>query len=233
MVVPAAWLCFRESARNGSRTGLSSSACPIGLASKPIAVNCAAFDLAGAGALCRLLHGAPLMRKDAADRILPVPTGAVFLWQSERQRKASGLPSVRVIYMDTANWRKPEKPLYDPILGLVGRPDYLVEQGNMIIPVEVKSRPAPLAPYDSHIYQLMAYCLLVERTFGRRPAYGILHYADMDFAIEYTPEREQALLDLLAEMQRDHLRTSLPRSHEEPARCLRCGFREICEARLA
>ncbi|MEJ5241502.1 MAG: CRISPR-associated protein Cas4 [Anaerolineales bacterium] len=156
-----------------------------------------------------------------------------FFWQSERQRKASGLPSVRVIYMDTANWRKPEKPLYDPILGLVGRPDYLVEQGNMIIPVEVKSRPAPLAPYDSHIYQLMAYCLLVERTFGRRPAYGILHYADMDFAIEYTPEREQALLDLLAEMQRDHLRTSLPRSHEEPARCLRCGFREICEARLA
>lgn len=156
----------------------------------------------------------------------------VFFIRSERQRKASGLPSARVIYSDTSQWRELEKPLYDAALGLVGRPDYLVEKDGMMIPVEVKSRPAPLAPYDSHIFQLMAYCLLVERVYGRRPAYGILHYADMDFAIEYTSERENALLELLTEMQRDRLRTSVPRSHEEPARCVRCGFRSICDQRL-
>ncbi len=158
---------------------------------------------------------------------------SLFLFfRSERKLRASGLPSAHLIYCDTADWRAPEKPLYDPTLELVGRPDYLVEQGGMIIPIEVKARPAPLAPYDSHIYQLMAYCLLVERIYGRRPAYGILHYTDMDFAIEYTPEREKALLELLSEMQRDRLRATISRSHEDPSRCLRCGFRSICQEKL-
>ncbi|MFN3741576.1 MAG: PD-(D/E)XK nuclease family protein [Anaerolineales bacterium] len=157
----------------------------------------------------------------------------VFFLRSERQRKASGLPSARVIYSDTSQWRALEKPLYDAALGLVGRPDYLVEKDGMVIPVEVKSRPAPLAPYESHLFQLMAYCLLVERIYGRRPAYGILHYSDVDFAVEYTPERENAILNLLAEMQRDRLRTFVARSHEDAARCVRCGFRSICDQRLA
>lgn len=157
----------------------------------------------------------------------------VFFIRSEHQRKASGLPSARVIYSDTSQWHKLEKPLYDAALGLVGRPDYLVEKDGMVIPVEVKSRPAPLAPYASHIFQLMAYCLLVERIYGRRPAYGILHYSDVDFAVEYTPEHENAILNLLAEMQRDRLRAFVARSHEDPARCVRCGFRSICDQRLA
>lgn len=156
----------------------------------------------------------------------------ILLWQSGRARRAAGLPGGRVIYTDTRAWGKVEKPLYDNALGLTGKPDYLVEKNGQLIPVEVKSGRAPEAPYDSHIYQLAAYCLLVERTMGSRPPYGIIHYADRDFAVDYTYDLENALLDVLAEMRRDDRREEVHRSHESPARCAKCGFRNVCEQRL-
>lgn len=158
---------------------------------------------------------------------------ALFLfWQANRQQRQAGLPAGRVIYADTRAWRAPEKPLYDSTFGLIGKPDYLVEEGKHVIPVEVKSGHAPPAPYDSHIFQLAAYCLLVEKTYRRRPPYGILHYPTRDFAIEYTPELESALLDVLAAMRRQERRGEAHRSHEEPQRCAHCGFLPICDERL-
>ena len=156
----------------------------------------------------------------------------VLFWQSGRQRREAGLPGGRVIYTDTRTWGPVEKPLYYAELGLTGKPDYLVEQKNQIIPVEVKSGRAPEAPYDSHIFQLASYCLLVDKTYGNRPPYGIIHYANRDFAVDYTPELESNLLDLLIEMRRDEYRSSVPRSHEDSARCARCGFHTACDQRL-
>jgi CRISPR-associated exonuclease Cas4 len=155
-----------------------------------------------------------------------------LLWQSSVTRRAAGLPGGRVIYSDTRAWGKTDKPLYAPVLGLTGKPDYLVEQNGKIIPVEVKSGRAPLQPYDSHIYQVAAYCLLVEKTYGKRPPYGILHYPERDFAIDYTPELENALLDVLAEIRRDERRDNVERSHESRARCRSCGFRSVCDDAL-
>ena len=156
----------------------------------------------------------------------------IFFWQSARQRRSAGLPGGRVIYSDTRAWGPVEKPLYDNALGLTGKPDYLVEQNGRLIPVEVKSGRAPEAPYDSHIYQVAAYCLLVERTMGSRPPYGIIHYADRDFAVDYTHDLENALLDILAEIRRDERREEVDRSHDSPARCAKCGFRNICEQKI-
>ena len=156
----------------------------------------------------------------------------ILFWQSVRQRMKAGLPGGRIIYTDTRAWGALEKPLYDPELGLTGKPDYLVQQEGRIIPVEVKSGRAPAAPYDSHIFQLAAYCLLVERTMNVRPPYAILHYDDRDFAVDYTPELEDALLDTLADLRRDETRRDVPRSHEEPRRCARCGYRQECDEKL-
>jgi CRISPR-associated exonuclease Cas4 len=107
-----------------------------------------------------------------------------------------------------------------------------VQQNGQIIPVEVKSGRAPAAPYDSHIYQLAAYCLLVEKTYKKRPPYGIIHYNDRDFAVDYTPELEASLLDLLADMKRDEYKHDVPRSHEQAARCARCGYKNACDKSL-
>jgi len=158
---------------------------------------------------------------------------ALLYWLSARQRKAAGLPGGRVIYTDTRAWGPLEAPLFDPGLGLTGKPDYLVEQGGRILPVEVKSGRTPQAPYDAHIFQVAAYCLLVHKAYGKRPPYGILHYPGRDFAVDYTPGLESALLDLLAEMRRDERRASVDRSHAEEARCRGCGFRNACDQKLA
>jgi CRISPR-associated exonuclease Cas4 len=156
----------------------------------------------------------------------------LLFWQARKRRKETGLPAGRVIYSDTRTWGKPEQALYDAEFGLTGKPDYLVEQNGQVIPVEVKSRRVEDAPYDSHIIQLAAYCLLVQRCMHKRPPYGILKYANRTFAIDYTPELERTLLALLTEIRTQERKKELPRSHEQAARCKACGFREICDQRL-
>ena len=156
----------------------------------------------------------------------------LLLWQGARRRSAAGLPAGRVIYTDTRAWGKVEKPLVDALHGLTGKPDYIVEHNGGWIPVEVKSAYAPPVPYDSHLYQLAAYCLLIERTSGKRPPYGILQYRNRTYAIDYTPELEAGLKDLLVEMRQEERLEESHRSHEDPARCARCGYRGACDQRL-
>ena len=142
------------------------------------------------------------------------------------------MPTGRVIYADTRGWGPVEQPLYDAELGLVGKPDYLVESGEQLIPVEVKSTRNSNAPYDAHIFQLAAYCLLVQRQLGKRPPYGILHYANRTYAIDYTSELEQTIQDLLVEIHAQGIKKELPRSHNSAARCSHCGYRSVCDQRL-
>lgn len=159
---------------------------------------------------------------------------AIFLlWQASRRQKSLGLPAGRIIFSDTRAWGAPvEQALYDAELGLAGRPDYLVEQGDRLIPVEVKSSRVGDAPYDAHIYQLAAYCLLVQRTTGKRPPYGILHYPNHTFAIDYTPQIENSLLEVLENMRALERRKEVSRSHNAAPRCRGCGYRNQCEQRL-
>jgi len=157
----------------------------------------------------------------------------LLIWYARRQRQRLGLPSGRLLYSDTNGWLRLEKPLFYGPLQLTGKPDYVIRNEQGIIPVEVKSGRAPAAPYDSHVHQLAAYCLLVEKTYGQRPPYGVIHYEDRDFAIDYTPELEGSLLRLLASIRRDQEAPDVSRSHEQAARCARCGFQAVCDQRLA
>lgn len=155
--------------------------------------------------------------------------GLLLLWISGRQRNATGLPAGRVIYSDHSEWGKIETPLYDPIFNLTGKPDYLVESSDGIIPVEVKSSRLKSAPYDSHIYQLAAYCLLIEQAFSIRPRFGILNYPNQDIAVDYSPELEQSVIDIIREMHSRSLRKNINRSHQSASRCRGCGFTSICD----
>jgi CRISPR-associated exonuclease Cas4 len=157
----------------------------------------------------------------------------VLFFISGRQRRLTGLPGGRVIYTDTRAWGVVEKPLFDAQLGLTGKPDYLVEQNGKLIPVEVKTGRTPEAPYDSHIFQVAVYCLLVQKTYSKRPPHGIIHYPDRDFAVDYTPALESALLDLLVDIRRNKHRSDVERSHNDDKRCHHCGFRKVCDESLA
>jgi len=161
-----------------------------------------------------------------------VIVAGVLFWQARQKRQAIGLPAGRIIYSDTKSWGAVEQPIYDPELSLVGKPHYLVEQNGQLIPVEVKSSQVGQAPYDAHIYQLAAYCLLVHRHYGKRPAYGILHYANHTFAIDYTPQLERSILELLVEIHSLERKKQIHRSHENLQRCKACGFRTTCDQKL-
>ena len=146
--------------------------------------------------------------------------------------KRTGIPGGRIIYSDPGVWKKTLKPLYDAGIGLTGRPDYLIKKGDRIIPAEVKSSWAPRSPYDSHILQLAAYCVLVESTYGRRPPYGLLRYKNRTFKIKFTSDLEERVLEKIDIIRKQKNKEDAPRSHNQLNRCARCGYRNICDQRL-
>ncbi len=168
--------------------------------------------------------------------IVAVGLGGLGLWlllRSSQGRRASGLPAGRVTYVDTGAWNRCERPLFSSRYRLTGRPDYLVQTGTGVVPVEVKSGAAPRRPYEAHLLQLAAYCLLVEEQEGRPPPYGILKYDDRAFEVDFAPALRGALLDTLDALRRDLSARDLDRSHDEAARCRGCGYRRRCDQRLA
>jgi CRISPR-associated exonuclease Cas4 len=170
-----------------------------------------------------------------------------------RESKRAGLPEGALLYSDTGrpvgrvapaesgrDGRKQERPLLSHALGLVGRPDYLVEsEDGGVIPVEAKSTNCPPGgrPYDSHVAQLAAYCLLVEEVLGAAVPYGVVKYRDREVRVEYTEELREHALELIEEMKRDAEAAGegreVHRSHDDPRRCSGCSLRDACTESLA
>jgi CRISPR-associated exonuclease Cas4 len=159
---------------------------------------------------------------------------ALLLWLlAHLARRGSGLPSGVVVYSDSGGWMRTEKPLYSQALRLTGKPDYLVQSRRGLLPVELKSMRAPAGgPHPAHIYQLAAYCALVEDSYGHRPSHGLIKYADKTLAVSYTRQLEQALRALLDEIQAIADASDVARSHDSPARCRGCGFLAVCDESL-
>ena len=157
---------------------------------------------------------------------------AILAWAwGLRLRRRTGLPWAPVIYQDTGG-HVPEKPLIARKLGLVGKPDYLLNLRGQFIPVEVKpGRHAP-QPYESDLLQLAAYCVLIEETSGIAPPYGLLRYAERTFRLDYTEQARADVLALLEEMREALGATDCDRSHDDPRRCASCGFYEQCNQAL-
>ncbi|MDQ1557170.1 MAG: CRISPR-associated exonuclease Cas4 [Pyrinomonadaceae bacterium] len=180
--------------------------------------------------------------------VLLVAVAAVAWLAAQRGARRAGLPAGRVIYNDTgapvgriapvrlnARGERQEKPLLSHRHGLVGRPDYLVETDEGVVPVEAKSTkcPADGVPYESHVMQLACYCLLVEETTGASVPFGVIRYRDRELRVDYTDELREALLALLGEMREARVASDVHRSHDERARCAACSYRELCDESLA
>ncbi len=161
-----------------------------------------------------------------------VAVGSAFLWYARNRRARTGLPPGSLTYVDTTEWKACQRPLFSNRYRLTGKPDYLIHQQNHIIPVEVKSSTGLTRPYDSHVLQLMAYCLLVEETEKKPPPFGTLHYPDANFRIEYTPQARAELLNTLNRLRSDLSSNDVSRSHTSPERCRYCGYRHVCTQSL-
>ena len=98
---------------------------------------------------------------------------AFLVWTTANHRISDiGLPEGRVVYQDVERRRTLARSLVSLRHGLTGKPDYLVETDDGLVPVEVKSRECPRSgPYAGDAAQLTAYCVLVEDTTGVAQAF--------------------------------------------------------------
>ena len=150
--------------------------------------------------------------------------------RARRGQRRSGLPQGRLVYADTGRWSEVARPYFSQRYRLTGKPDYLVDTEDGLVPVEVKHTAAPPGgrAYESHMMQLAAYCLLIEEAHAQPPTHGLIHYDDATIQIDYTPALRQHLLDLLDQMRADRKLREVKRSHNDPARCRACGVHHAC-----
>lgn len=123
---------------------------------------------------------------------------------------------------------KPANPFFSNKIRLVGKPDYIVKQGNFHIPVEVK-KGNPKTPYQSHIMQLIAYCYLVEEKYNEKIPFGVLIYENTQIKVPYT-EKEKA--ELLATMNIMRTQKVFKRNHNSINKCHSCGFNSACDEKI-
>ena len=155
----------------------------------------------------------------------------LLLFLMERLQEEDPIPSGRIIYNDL-NERTKAQTLYSEKYGISGKPDLIIKHGRQFIPIEIKNMRAPEKAYEGHVAQLMAYCLLVEENFSKKPKFGVLEYRDKTYEIAYTLERKMNLISTIKEMRKIKRLDETHREHETEARCVYCGFRDICRENL-
>ena len=163
---------------------------------------------------------------------LLVAAALLTLMLAHRLRSGTGLPQGRVLQADVEEGTR-GKPLYSARYGLTGTPDYLLETAQGVVPVEVKPSRTETEPHESHLLQVLAYCLLVEESTGKRPPYGLLRYSADTFRVDYNRQTRAHLLAVLDEMREAAAQPEVHRSHESVGRCRGCAYRVVCEESLA
>lgn len=133
----------------------------------------------------------------------------------------------RVVASDSVVSR-PSRALRSARHGIVGRPDYLIEERGHIAPVELKPSRESDSPWLRDVVQLAAYCLLLEETEPRFAGYGYLRYAHRTFRIDFTDRVRSELLRTIADMRTDLAAEDVPPNHRDPRRCARCMLVRVC-----
>lgn len=163
--------------------------------------------------------------------------GLVALWWYSRQTGIGTILGEQVSIVSSDTGAAPSVLLRDPILGLRGRPDYLIEQAvgysRRLVPVELKPTRRSRRPYESDSIQLGAYILALRATYGEGAAdFGYLRYTRQWFRIDLTPELEQRVRALVGLVREGRRKPVVHRSHELPRRCAGCPMRPHCDQAL-
>ena len=154
-------------------------------------------------------------------------------WLYFSRRSATGLPAGLLVY-DDAGRQHLQRPRVSHRLRLAGRPDYLIETAEGLVPVELKSGACPRSgPHAAHVVQLMTYCVLVEDAFARPVPYGVLQYSDARRQIPFTADRKREVLRLADEIRGKRGSANVHRQHQHSGRCRRCGYRSVCDEVLS
>ena len=128
--------------------------------------------------------------------------------------------------------------LRDSILGIRGKPDYLVrttlDGEQRLVPLELKPARRSVRLYDSDRLQLGAYLLALRSTIGLRAAgFGVVKYASTSFRVALTPGLEADVRRAVLAMRAGRTSSRIPRSHGSVGRCRACAVRLSCDQALA
>ena len=138
--------------------------------------------------------------------------------------------------IETPDGLTEETPVLKSIkYNLAGRPDYMIKENDLKIPVEVKTGRRPKAPFFSHVLQIGAYCLLSEETFRTSPSHGQIRYGfeNEPHNVEWEPKLKTLVIEKIEEMNdiREG-RTKAHRNHKRVGKCNSCSRRKGCPERL-
>ena len=115
-------------------------------------------------------------------------------------------------------------------LGLVGRPDAVVEEGGYFVPIERKAFGK--RPRDKDIAQLLVYCRLIEEEYGVRPPHGYLVIGPQSKRFKVVNSAEKQLwIDTLLEQMRAALEGGACVATPNRKKCDGCAVREQCTQR--
>ena len=146
----------------------------------------------------------------------------ILLIIMERRREKNGFPDGKIVYEDLSGAQKPRKVLFSETYDLCGKPDLILEQNGVLIPVEIKNMVQNDLYAASHRMQLLAYCLLIEETYHLAPPYGLLRYRDQMIEIRYDRKAKKELLKTIEAIRKGKVKK------KSGLQCSLCGYRSIC-----
>ncbi|MEM3382793.1 MAG: CRISPR-associated protein Cas4 [Nitrososphaerales archaeon] len=148
-----------------------------------------------------------------------------FHKKEKRRSSLFGLKSIKIIQKWTALYIKSEK------LRLHGILDMLIKTDNEFIPVEFKYTKAPNRPQKGHIYQIVAYSLLVEESFHTIVKRVAIYYSKDDkiLIIPLTEEMRSHVLWTLKQILKIIHEEKLPETFPPERKCKSCGYFWICK----
>ena len=151
--------------------------------------------------------------------------------ESKKFERKTGISLRNVIAGDLKSALN-SKILFSKEYRIRGKPDIIAidPETRKYIPVEYKSSVRE-TPLESHVIQLVAYCLLLEEEYKTPPPYGVLIYENgRGFRILYTPEQKERLLRIVEEIREYKVSRKIPQVYTaDKNKCLKCGYSYICE----
>ncbi|HQH26507.1 MAG TPA: Dna2/Cas4 domain-containing protein [Oligoflexia bacterium] len=151
----------------------------------------------------------------------------LFDRRSKSARKETGLDEKTEVLSVRGGSTLPGKEYYSEELALVSKPDALIKEEGMVIPVDVK--PMTDKVRDRHVVAMLLHLKLMEEITGERPPYGILLMGQKrrQVKIKNTEEKQRWLDSLI-----DEMRSICDGVPAVPApsvyKCKHCDVRAIC-----
>ena len=126
----------------------------------------------------------------------------------------------------------PAEPFFSKKYRIAGKPDYVIHDKDRYIPVELKTGGYKI-PQKNHIFQLAAYCHLIEENYNVFVPYGILVLNNQDeYKLPFNPKVRFELENTIKKMRYLLNSKTITRNHEDPYRCENCSMRKYCDIKI-